>query len=73
MLNQSRRKQNDGATISSQRICPDFQKQIAATIAAKIDKYEIASGWIPFRTQNRVAASAVRLKISAIGRREVGV
>jgi len=30
--------------ISSQRLVPDFQKQIAAMSAATIDKYEIASG-----------------------------
>lgn len=30
--------------IRSQRVSPDFQKQIAAIAAGKIDKYEIASG-----------------------------
>ncbi len=30
--------------ISSQRLAPDFQKQIAAIRAATMDKYEIASG-----------------------------
>ena len=30
--------------MSSQRLSPDFQKQIAAINAATIDKYEIASG-----------------------------
>jgi len=58
--------------ISSQGFAPDFQKQIAAINAATIDKYEIASGWIPWRTQNRVAASPVRRNTAAIGRREEG-
>jgi len=30
--------------MSSQRVCPDFQKQIAAAADATIDKYEMASG-----------------------------
>ena len=30
--------------MSSQRLSPDFQKQIAAISAATMDKYEIASG-----------------------------
>jgi hypothetical protein len=30
--------------MSSQRVAPDFQKQIAAVSAVRIDKYEIAFG-----------------------------
>jgi len=40
--------------------------------AAKIDKYEIASGGMPRRTHKFVAASPVRRNICAIGRRDVG-
>jgi hypothetical protein len=58
--------------MSSQRVAPDFQKQIAAISAATIDKYEIASGLIPWRTQNCVAKPAVCRNTDAIGRREVG-
>jgi len=43
MLSHSRKRQNSGATISNHRDYPDFQKQIAATAAATIDKYEMAS------------------------------
>jgi hypothetical protein len=72
MLNQSRSKQNSGATMSSQKCSCDFQKPNAAIRAARIDKYEIASGEIPSRTQRLVAASAVRRNIRAIDRRDVG-
>jgi hypothetical protein len=58
--------------MSSHEWIPDFQKQSAATTAATIDRYEIVSGEMPARTQNRVAASAVHRKIRAMGRREVG-
>lgn len=56
----------------SHRFCPASQKHDAAASAITTDKYEMVSGCILSRTQNRVAASAVRRKIAAIGRREVG-
>src|SRR5438132_4913777 len=72
MLNQSRRKQNSGAIISSHVFLPDCQKHNAAVSAATIDKYEIASGGMPRRTHKFVAPSPVRRNICAIGRRDVG-
>jgi len=71
-LNQSRRKQNSGAIISSHVFLPDCQKHNAAVSAATIDKYEIASGGMPRRTHKFVAPSPVRRNICAIGRRDVG-
>src|SRR6266550_5837215 len=72
MLNQSRRKQNSGAIIISHVFLPDCQKHNAAVNAARIDKYEIASGGMPRHTHKFVAASPVRRNICAIGRRDVG-